>query len=141
MVQTTTCPLCEASCGVLVDTEGEHIRSIRGDENDPLSLAYVCLKALADLHSMNARLSKIALRTCASGLQGKGLEVNQDHPEPSGFRATMHSPTVQASGNLAAFKDEDEQAVVQFHRRLRLTLLGALFDPSGDLPRRFTSSR
>jgi anaerobic selenocysteine-containing dehydrogenase len=60
MVQTTTCPLCEASCGVLVDTEGEHIRPIRGDENDPLSLAYVCLKAtaLADLHSMNARLSK-----------------------------------------------------------------------------------
>jgi anaerobic selenocysteine-containing dehydrogenase len=57
MVQTTTCPLCEASRGILVDTEGEQIRSIRGDENDPFSLSYVCPKAtaLADLH--NERLA------------------------------------------------------------------------------------
>jgi anaerobic selenocysteine-containing dehydrogenase len=53
MVRTTTCPLCEASCGILVDTEGEHIRSIRRDQNDPFSLGYVCPKAtaLADLHN------------------------------------------------------------------------------------------
>src|SRR5580704_1567389 len=52
MVRTGTCPLCEASCGVLVDTDGEHIRSIRGDKDDPFSLGYVCPKAaaLADLH-------------------------------------------------------------------------------------------
>jgi anaerobic selenocysteine-containing dehydrogenase len=58
MVQTTTCPLCEASCGILVDTEGEHIRSIRGDQNDPFSLGYVCPKAtaLADLHNDPDRL-------------------------------------------------------------------------------------
>jgi anaerobic selenocysteine-containing dehydrogenase len=52
MVQTATCPLCEASCGILVDTDGEQIRSIRGDEDDPFSRGYVCPKAsaLADLH-------------------------------------------------------------------------------------------
>src|ERR1700730_14578174 len=52
MVQTATCPLCEASCGILVDTDGENIRSIRGDEDDPFSRGYVCPKApaLADLH-------------------------------------------------------------------------------------------
>ena len=52
MVQTATCPLCEASCGILVDTDGEHIRSIRGDEDDPFSRGYICPKAaaLADLH-------------------------------------------------------------------------------------------
>src|ERR1700674_4180799 len=52
MVQTATCPLCEASCGILVDTEGEHIRSIRGDRDDPFSHGYVCPKAtaVADLH-------------------------------------------------------------------------------------------
>jgi anaerobic selenocysteine-containing dehydrogenase len=52
MVRTTTCPLCEASCGILVDTDGEHVASIRGDENDPFSRGYVCPKAaaLADLH-------------------------------------------------------------------------------------------
>ena len=52
MVQTATCPLCEASCGILVETDGEHIRSIRGDEDDPFSRGYICPKAaaLADLH-------------------------------------------------------------------------------------------
>ena len=52
MVQPATCPLCEASCGILVDTDGEHIRSIRGDDDDPFSRGYVCPKAtaLADLH-------------------------------------------------------------------------------------------
>jgi anaerobic selenocysteine-containing dehydrogenase len=47
-----TCPLCEASCGILVDTDGERIRSIRGDGADPFSRGYVCPKAtaLADLH-------------------------------------------------------------------------------------------
>ena len=47
MVQPATCPLCEASCGILVDTDGEHIRSIRGDEDDPLSRGYICPKAAA----------------------------------------------------------------------------------------------
>src|SRR4030081_977837 len=52
MVRTASCTLCEASCGILVDTEGEHIRSIRGDEDDPFSRGYICPKAaaLADLH-------------------------------------------------------------------------------------------
>jgi anaerobic selenocysteine-containing dehydrogenase len=51
MVQISTCPLCEASCGILVETDGEYIRSIRGDEDDPFSLGYLCPKAtaLADL--------------------------------------------------------------------------------------------
>lgn len=58
MVRTATCPLCEASCGILVDTDGEHIRSIRGDDDDPLSRGYVCPKAtaLADLHDDPDRL-------------------------------------------------------------------------------------
>src|SRR5216684_1977671 len=52
MVRTATCPLCEASCGILVDTDGEHVRSIRGDGDDPISRGYICPKAaaLADLH-------------------------------------------------------------------------------------------
>jgi anaerobic selenocysteine-containing dehydrogenase len=58
MVHTATCPLCEASCGILVDTEGERILSIRGDSEDPFSLGYVCPKAtaLADLHDDPDRL-------------------------------------------------------------------------------------
>ncbi len=38
MVRTATCPLCEASCGLLIDTDGVRIRSIRG---------YLCPKAAA----------------------------------------------------------------------------------------------
>jgi anaerobic selenocysteine-containing dehydrogenase len=51
-VLTATCPLCEASCGILVETDGEHVRSIRGDKDDPFSRGYICPKAaaLADLH-------------------------------------------------------------------------------------------
>src|SRR3984893_17190271 len=64
MVQTATCPLCEASCGILVDTDGEHIRAIRGDEDDPFSRGYVCPKAagLADLHHDPDRLRAPLIR-------------------------------------------------------------------------------
>ena len=52
MAQISTCPLCEAACGILVEVDGQRIRSIRGDDDDPLSRGYVCPKAaaLADLH-------------------------------------------------------------------------------------------
>jgi anaerobic selenocysteine-containing dehydrogenase len=51
-VPTATCPLCEASCGILVETDGERIQSIRGDKDDPFSRGYICPKAaaIADLH-------------------------------------------------------------------------------------------
>src|SRR5205809_6821621 len=64
MVRTATCTLCEASCGILVDTEGEHIRSIRGDEADPFSKGYICPKAaaLADLHDDPDRLRHPMIR-------------------------------------------------------------------------------
>src|SRR3979490_3344590 len=52
MARTATRPPGEAPGGILVDTEGEQIRSIRGDEDDPFSRGYICPKAaaLADLH-------------------------------------------------------------------------------------------
>ena len=52
MARISTCPLCEAACGILVEVDGQRIRSIRGDDDDPLSRGYLCPKAaaLADLH-------------------------------------------------------------------------------------------
>ena len=46
-----TCPLCEAMCGVLVEVDGQRIRAVRGDPDDPFSRGYICPKAaaLADL--------------------------------------------------------------------------------------------
>jgi anaerobic selenocysteine-containing dehydrogenase len=64
MARIATCPLCEASCGILVDTRGEHIHAIRGDEDDPFSRGYICPKAaaLADLHEDPDRLRAPLIR-------------------------------------------------------------------------------
>src|SRR5262245_29149665 len=57
-VHIATCSLCEAGCGILVDVEGEQVRSIRGDPDDLFSRGYICPKAsaLADLHHDPDRL-------------------------------------------------------------------------------------
>lgn len=54
----TSCPLCEATCGLVVETDGAKVTSIRGDEADPFSKGYLCPKgtALADLHHDPDRL-------------------------------------------------------------------------------------
>src|SRR5262245_5512428 len=64
MARTATCPLCEATCGILVDSDGEHIQSIRGDADDPFSRGYLCPKAaaLADLHDDPDRLRAPLIR-------------------------------------------------------------------------------
>jgi anaerobic selenocysteine-containing dehydrogenase len=58
VVRTSTCPLCEASCGILVEVDHGRIESIRGDPEDPLSRGYICPKAaaLVDLHEDPDRL-------------------------------------------------------------------------------------
>lgn len=42
-----TCHLCEAMCGVVIEHQGEHILSIKGDPDDPLSRGHICPKAVA----------------------------------------------------------------------------------------------
>ncbi|MFO0617660.1 MAG: molybdopterin-dependent oxidoreductase [Polyangiaceae bacterium] len=56
--QPATCTLCEATCGILVDVEGDRVTGIRGDAADPQSRGYICPKAtaLADLHHDPDRL-------------------------------------------------------------------------------------
>ena len=52
------CPLCEAICGLVIETEGEQVLSIRGDRDDPLSRGHICPKAVAlkDIHEDPDRL-------------------------------------------------------------------------------------
>ena len=52
--------MCEATCGVVVETEGSRVVSVRGDEADEFSRGYICPKgtALADLHHDPDRLTK-----------------------------------------------------------------------------------
>jgi anaerobic selenocysteine-containing dehydrogenase len=41
----TTCPLCEATCGLEIVTRGREVVSIRGDAEDVFSHGYICPKA------------------------------------------------------------------------------------------------
>lgn len=60
----STCPLCEASCGLLIETSGTTVSAIRGDPDDPLSRGHLCPKAVAlkDLHEDPDRLRRPLLR-------------------------------------------------------------------------------
>ena len=53
-----SCTLCEASCGVAIEVDGDRVTSVRGDDADPFSRGYICPKAaaLADLHHDPDRL-------------------------------------------------------------------------------------
>src|SRR6266516_5455673 len=48
-----TCPLCEATCGLEIETRGREILFIRGDTQDVFSHGYLCPKAysLKELHA------------------------------------------------------------------------------------------
>ena len=52
------CPLCEACCGLEVQTQGNKVLSIRGAKADVFSAGYICPKgyALKDLHEDPDRL-------------------------------------------------------------------------------------
>lgn len=41
------CHLCEAICGLEIETDGPRVLSIRGDANDPLSHGHLCPKGVA----------------------------------------------------------------------------------------------
>lgn len=54
------CHLCEAICGLKIETQGANIVSIKGDQADPVSQGYICPKATAitDNHNDPDRLRK-----------------------------------------------------------------------------------
>jgi anaerobic selenocysteine-containing dehydrogenase len=45
-----TCPLCEATCGLAITTNGGEIESIRGDDDDVFSRGFICPKGTAVKH-------------------------------------------------------------------------------------------
>ncbi|MBT3676980.1 MAG: molybdopterin-dependent oxidoreductase, partial [Candidatus Marinimicrobia bacterium] len=63
-----TCNLCEAMCGLVITTDIGQIKTITGDEKDPLSRGHICPKALAykDLHEDPDRL-KFPMKKTTSG--------------------------------------------------------------------------
>ena len=59
-----TCPLCEATCGLEIHTEGQEVVHIQGDKLDPFSRGYLCPKgfSLKELHSDPDRIRKPMIR-------------------------------------------------------------------------------
>ncbi len=53
-----TCPLCEATCGLRIEIEGERVSRISGDAEDPFSRGFICPKGstLGALHEDPDRL-------------------------------------------------------------------------------------
>jgi anaerobic selenocysteine-containing dehydrogenase len=43
----TTCPLCEATCGLALTVDGDRISSVRGDGDDVFSRGFICPKGAA----------------------------------------------------------------------------------------------
>ena len=42
-----TCHLCEATCGLAIDVDGDAVVAVRGDDADVFSRGYLCPKAAA----------------------------------------------------------------------------------------------
>jgi anaerobic selenocysteine-containing dehydrogenase len=59
-----TCPLCEATCGLEITLEDDHVTGIRGDAEDVFSHGFICPKghALKGLHEDPDRLSAPLVR-------------------------------------------------------------------------------
>ncbi|MBB3169746.1 molybdopterin-dependent oxidoreductase [Simiduia aestuariiviva] len=64
-IHRRACHLCEAICGLEIESEGEQILSIKGDKDDPLSRGYICPKAVAlqDIHTDPDRLREPHIKT------------------------------------------------------------------------------
>lgn len=60
-----TCPLCEATCGLVLELDGDDIVGVRGDDDHPLSRGFICPKgaALGALDHDPDRLTAPRIRT------------------------------------------------------------------------------
>lgn len=60
MTHFRTCNLCEAMCGLEIETDADKVVSIRGDKSDAFSRGYICPKAtaLGDIHHDPDRLKR-----------------------------------------------------------------------------------
>jgi anaerobic selenocysteine-containing dehydrogenase len=59
-----TCPFCEATCGLEIETEGREVVSVRGDADDVFSKGFICPKAygIKQLHEDPDRLTTPLVR-------------------------------------------------------------------------------
>jgi anaerobic selenocysteine-containing dehydrogenase len=59
-----TCPLCEATCGLALEIEGDSVVKVRGDAEDVFSRGFICPKgaSIGELHADPDRLTTPMIR-------------------------------------------------------------------------------
>ncbi|MFT5443016.1 MAG: anaerobic selenocysteine-containing dehydrogenase [Myxococcota bacterium] len=100
-----TCPLCEATCGIAVQIEGDRVVRVRGDEDDPFSRGFICPKGstLAELHHdpdrlreplvrRNGRLEKATWDEAFEAIQAGLLPILEKHGRTS-LAVVVGNPT------------------------------------------------
>ena len=92
------CHLCEAMCGLVIQTEGGKVTDIRGDKDDPLSRGHVCPKAVAlqDIHEDPDRLRKPMKRIRSA--PGEYQHVEIEWPEALDLAADALASTIEKRG-------------------------------------------
>ncbi len=107
------CNLCEAICGLQIETNGQQVVSIRGDANDPLSHGHLCPKgvALQDIHQDPNRLRQPLRKTSSGGweevswtaafdeIAARTSAIRDEHGSES-FAVYLGNPTVHNYGTL-----------------------------------------
>ena len=121
-IHLRACNLCEAMCGLRIEVEGERIRSIRGDDDDPFSKGYICPKATAleDVH-VDPDRQKLPLRRAGDAWTAVGwdeafdevarriAEVQARHG-PDAVAVYQGNPTVHNLGALTLRAAPDPRA-------------------------------
>ena len=69
------CHLCEAICGLIIETDGQEIVSIKGDDQDPFSRGHICPKAVA---LKDIQLDPDRLRKPVKKVDGRWVEIEWD---------------------------------------------------------------
>ena len=92
------CHLCEAMCGLVIQTEGDKVTDIRGDKDDPLSQGHVCPKAVAlqDIHEDPDRLRKPMKRIRTA--PGEYQHVEIEWSEALDLAADALASTIEKQG-------------------------------------------
>ena len=92
------CHLCEAMCGLVIQTRGDKITDVRGDKDDPLSRGHVCPKAVAlqDIHEDPDRLRKPMRRIRTA--PGEYQHVEIEWSEALDLAADALASTIEKQG-------------------------------------------
>jgi hypothetical protein len=86
-----TCPLCEAMCGLEIETDGARVTRVRGDRADVWSKGFLCTKGAA-LGSCTTTPTASGCRWSATATSGtrsvaRGIRPLRGVADPGGGRA------------------------------------------------------